>query len=250
VSDPWFKFYPTDWRQDPALRICSLAARGLWIEMIALMHQSTPYGHLLVSDLSPTDAQLAALVGCPSDQVPLLLAELEAAGVFSRTRSGVIYSRKMTRMQKKAATARNNGRKGGNPTLGKSKENAALDNLQVKAWVKPQKLEPEPYKEDTDVSSLPRKRATRLSPEWFLPSDWGDWALSEGWPESVIRAEAAKFKDYWTSKAGRDAAKMDWGATFRNWMRNCKAPKVHSGDGYVGTAKSTDRLRAFIGGAD
>ncbi len=141
MSDPWFKFYPTDWRQDPCLRICSLAARGLWIEMIALMHQSSPYGHLLVSDLSPTDAQLAALVGCPSEQVPHLLGELEAAGVFSRTRSGVIYSRKMTRMQKKAATARNNGRKGGNPTLGKQTENPALDNPEVNPEVKPQKLE-------------------------------------------------------------------------------------------------------------
>jgi hypothetical protein len=214
------------------------------------MHQSSPYGHLLVSGVSPTDAQLAALVGCPSEQVPHLLAELEAAGVFSRTRSGAIYSRKMTRMQKKAATARNNGRKGGNPTLGKHSENTPLDNQEVKAEVKPQKLEPEPYKEETNVSSMPRKRASRLNPDWVLPKDWGEWALSEGWPETVIRQEAAKFKDYWIGRAGKDAAKLDWEATFRNWMRNCKSPKVHSGDGYVGTSKGTDRLRAFIGGAD
>lgn len=40
MSDPWLKFYPTDWRSDPALKMCSLAARGLWIEMIALMHEA------------------------------------------------------------------------------------------------------------------------------------------------------------------------------------------------------------------
>ena len=64
--------------------------------MIALMHEATPYGHLLVSGRSPTDAQLAVLVGATPDQIPELLGELESAGVFSRTREGVIYSRKMT----------------------------------------------------------------------------------------------------------------------------------------------------------
>lgn len=141
MSNPWFKFYPTDWRQDPKLRICGLEARGLWIEMIALMHQATPYGHLLVSGQPPTDMQLAMLVGCAPDQITRLVGEMETAGVFSRTRTGVIYSRKMSRMQKKAATARNNGKKGGNPSLGKERENPALDNLQDNPKDKPQKPE-------------------------------------------------------------------------------------------------------------
>lgn len=91
MSDPWLKFYPTDWRSDPALRMCHLSARGLWIEMIALMHEAAPYGHLLVSGRSPTNAQLAVLVGTSPDQIPELIGELESAGVFSRTREGVIF---------------------------------------------------------------------------------------------------------------------------------------------------------------
>lgn len=89
------KFYPTDWRSDPALRMCRLAARGLWIEMIALMHEAVPYGYLLVSGRSPTDAQLAVLAGATPDQIPELIGELDAAGVFSRTREGVIFSPEM-----------------------------------------------------------------------------------------------------------------------------------------------------------
>lgn len=141
MSDPWMKFYPTDWRSDPALRMCGMAARGLWIEMIALMHEAIPYGHLLVSGRSPTDAQLAVLAGAPSDQIPELLGELEAAGVFSRTREGVIYSRKMTRTAKKAAVARKNGKNGGNPALCKQRENQPSDNQPLKGEVKPQKPE-------------------------------------------------------------------------------------------------------------
>ena len=36
---PWLKFYPSDWRADIALRVCSIAARGLYFEM-ALFNSS------------------------------------------------------------------------------------------------------------------------------------------------------------------------------------------------------------------
>ncbi|MGQ2942910.1 MAG: GIY-YIG nuclease family protein [Blastomonas fulva] len=113
------KFYPSDWASDEKLRMCSLAARGLWIEMIALMHRSDQYGHLLVGTIAPTDAQLAVLVGASPDQIPGLIGELESVGVFSRTRKGVIYSRRMSRDQRKSDDARTAGSKGGNPKLKK-----------------------------------------------------------------------------------------------------------------------------------
>lgn len=141
MTDPWLKFYPTDWRSDPKLRMCGLPARGLWIEMISIMHEATPYGHLLVSGRAPTDTQLAVLVGSPPAQIPELLGELEAAGVFSRTGKGVIYSRRMTRVAKKSAIARKNGKNGGNPTLSKQKENSSSDNQTPTNPVKPQKPE-------------------------------------------------------------------------------------------------------------
>lgn len=141
MSDPWFKFFPTDWRADPSLRMCSLAARGLWIEMIGLMHEAVPYGHLLMAGNSPTDSQLALLAGAPSDQIPDLIGELEAAGVFSRTTKGVIYSRRMARTYKKVAIARKNGKTGGNPTLRKVTKNGLSDNQKAEGGVNPQKLE-------------------------------------------------------------------------------------------------------------
>ena len=49
MSGPWMKFYPSDWRADPALRMCSLGARGLWAEMMCIMHEAEPYGCLLVN---------------------------------------------------------------------------------------------------------------------------------------------------------------------------------------------------------
>lgn len=223
MADPWLKFYTTDWRADPALRVCSLAARGLWIDLICVMHEATPYGHLLVNGRRPTDAQVAVLVGTSPAEFAALLGELETAGVFSRTKDGTIYSRKLTRMAKKAATARNNGRKGGNPSLRKDEDLRPSDNPQDKGGDKPQKPEArDQKKEKGEADASPKKKAdkaTRLPDDWRLPKEWSDWALSQGLDEVSVRREADKFRDHWHAKGGREAAKLDWLATWRNWAR-------------------------------
>lgn len=92
----WSKFYWKDWQTDKALRMCSLAARGLWMEMLCIMHDSEPYGHLtnnVGGKLS--DRELSILANVPFDIVEVLTAELLEKGVCSRTSDGVIYCRRM-----------------------------------------------------------------------------------------------------------------------------------------------------------
>lgn len=97
MKRPASQYYWGDWRRDTALQSCSLTARGLWHEMNCLMHDCEPYGHLTVGNASMQPAQLARLVGVTSRECAALLDELEAAGVFSRTDDGVIFSRRMVR---------------------------------------------------------------------------------------------------------------------------------------------------------
>ncbi len=104
--NPWLKFYPADWQADQALRLCSLAARGMWIECMCIMHRAVPYGHLVVNGRPVTDTQLAVLAGAHPSQIPDLIRELEEAGVFSRTKQGVIYSRRLSRDAKRSAIGR------------------------------------------------------------------------------------------------------------------------------------------------
>lgn len=141
TAKPWMKFYPRDWASDERLRMCSLAARGLWMEMLAVMHRSDHYGQLSVNSKAPTDMQLSQMVGAPPEQITDLTSELESAGVFSRTRKGVIYSRRMIRDDKKARNAKKNGSLGGNPKLSKQKENSGSDNLPDKVQAKAQRPE-------------------------------------------------------------------------------------------------------------
>jgi len=155
---PWMKFYPADWRANRHLRVCSLAARGLWMEILCLMHEATPYGHLLLNGHPVTNAQLAALAGTSSEQISELLGELESAGVFSLTNKGVIYSRRMSRDEKKAKTAKKNGKNGGNPSLCKTKQISAPDNPQDKAEDKAQKPEARSQIDTDDKSASASER--------------------------------------------------------------------------------------------
>lgn len=94
---PAFQFYPADWRTDPGLRLCSLTARGLWIEMMAIMHEGEPYGHLTVQGRPISVDMLARLIGESPTTIKRALRDLEDNDVFSRTDEGVIFSRRMVR---------------------------------------------------------------------------------------------------------------------------------------------------------
>jgi hypothetical protein len=111
------KFYPSDWRGDPRLRMCGLAARGLWIDLMAYMHEGEPYGHLMIDGLVPDLKGIASLVARPVAEVRKALAELEKKLVFSRGNNGEIISRRMVRDRDKALRDQTNGRNGGNPNL-------------------------------------------------------------------------------------------------------------------------------------
>lgn len=78
-------------------------------------------------------------------------------------------------------------------------------------------------------------RATRLPGDWLLPKSWGEWALAE-FPHlthEFIRQEAGKFRDYWCSKP-KDATKLDWEATWRNWIRKAAGDVGRPGNGRYG----------------
>lgn len=120
---PWMKWYPRDWRGDGALRMCSFAARGLWADLLSVMHdEGEPYGHLLINAAVPTAAQIARILGGTAREVEGLLAELKAAGVYDVSEGGAIVCRRMVRDKAKAEADRVNGKGGGNPNLtGKDK---------------------------------------------------------------------------------------------------------------------------------
>jgi hypothetical protein len=145
---PWMKFYSADWRSDAALRSVTFGARGLWIDLLSLMHEATPYGHLLISGRPPSIETISAVLGGRPKEVGNLFKELEDACVFSRTEDGTVYSRRMVRDKARAERDRENGKGGGNPQL--------LN--EVKGGVNP------PDKGE-DKAQIPEARSQRLESE-------------------------------------------------------------------------------------
>lgn len=116
-KQPWFKFYPQDWRGDEELRSCSIGARGLWVEMLCVMHKAEPYGHLLINGKQVLPRQMAKLAGISDAECMKYILELESAGVYSRADDKSVYSRRMVRDKAKAEQAKQWGKGGGNPEL-------------------------------------------------------------------------------------------------------------------------------------
>ena len=136
----WSKFVWKDWTSDAALRSCSLAARGLWMELLCLCHEGEPRGYLTIGGRAPSVGEIARLVGAHHHVVAKLLDELERRGVFSRTELGQVYSRRIVRDEAKWHASSEWGHRGGNPQLkhGGSKTNGAAGvNPKVKATLNP-----------------------------------------------------------------------------------------------------------------
>lgn len=73
------------------------------------------------------------------------------------------------------------------------------------------------------TGKAPRRQGTRLPDDW-RPSQDLVAAVREERPDVDLRTETAKFRDHWHAKAGKDATKLDWDATYRNWIRNARRP--------------------------
>jgi len=247
----WTKWWWQDWQRDPALRMCSPAARGIWMDLLAIMFDAEPCGHLLVNGRQPTERQLAAVCGASIDELTSCLSELEEAGAFSRSEDGVIFNRRMVRDKAISDEASANGKMGGNPTLtgGLNPKRTTGIKRGVKAGVNPnsedglttplkhQEAEAEAdidsslRSESGDDNSLAQKpavrvvgyseptptRGSRLPVDWKPDEELISFARENGCDPDHV---SAKFRDYWLGVSGHRGVKLDWRATFRNWCRS------------------------------
>ena len=116
---------------------------------------------------------------------------------------------------------KNNGKLGGRPKKTQSVISGIPDESQNNPNHKPLTINHKPIKEN--------KRGSRLAQDWFLNKSMGEWASQER-PDIDVRQVADQFKDYWVAQPGQKGVKLDWDATWRNWVRNTKAVKANPYD--------------------
>jgi hypothetical protein len=87
------------------------------MDMLCLMHQAVPYGHLKVNGKVILPHNLARILGATLEETKGWLAELAEAGVFSTDSDGCVFSRRMIRDEQLRQVRAAGGKLGGNPAL-------------------------------------------------------------------------------------------------------------------------------------
>ena len=69
-------------------------------------------------------------------------------------------------------------------------------------------------------------RGSRLQADFEIPLDWQQWAMAEKkWGLREVHDECSVFIDYWISQPGQKGVKLDWFATWRNWIKRSNRKK-------------------------
>lgn len=75
---------------------------------------------------------------------------------------------------------------------------------------------------DGDVlvpAGKPTVRGTRVPHDFSVTDDMRSWAREKSLDYLDLDTITESFVDYWQARAGKDATKTDWVATWRNWIR-------------------------------
>lgn len=65
----------------------------------------------------------------------------------------------------------------------------------------------------------PPRRGTRIPADFAITDSMTAWAAEKIPPGIDLLEETQRFRDYWTAIPGTRGVKLDWEATWRNWMR-------------------------------
>jgi uncharacterized protein YdaU (DUF1376 family) len=129
---------------------------------------------------------------------------------------------------RRIAVEREAKRRENEPTTNRATSRARNANLSQKLEVRSQKLEVVSQKPERSKAEA---RATRLPSDWALPLEWGSWAVQErGWSAAQVHAVAENFRDHWIAAPGSKGLKLDWAATWRNWVRREKSAPASGGN--------------------
>lgn len=239
MTRPSFQFYPADWRANAKLRRCTDAERGVWIDAMCLLHDAEEYGVLRwpLKDL-------AQAIGCKVSSLRALrekgvlkgadVGETCSAFTYAPRHAGregdtvvllpeqkgpIWYSSRMVKDEYIRTLRATNGA-GTNapkPPIGVAKG----DHLSRDA-----RAHPRGRSSSSSSSASPeraeRSRGSRLPPDWTPDAEQIAFCRAER-PDLDPAATAARFVDYWIAQPGAKGVKVDWTATWRNWVRGEKA---------------------------
>ena len=157
-----------------------------------------------------------------SDEVNFLRNVLDDFFVLGKT--GYTHKRievEIKDYQEQVEKNKNNGKLGGRP----KKTQVVMSGL-------PDESQNNPNHKPLTINQEPKEKKTlgkRLASDFSFPLEWEQFCQQTR-PELSPVKTFDQFKDYWIAQAGQKGVKLDWFATWRNWVRSTNAPKVNPAD--------------------
>lgn len=266
MARPSFQFYPADWKNNANLRRCSEAARGCWMDILCILHDSDEYGvvrwpldelaraagvavkyarELAAKNvLKGSDRSVEAYVHTPrhagKDGEPVTLIDsghgpcwYSSRMVLDEWRRKVsggstrfTSTRPDTKPTTKPITMPRQGEALGDGAISSSSSSPSEDSSSLRSEGARGKSGP----------SLPKSNRKTGLPQLFPGDPERDWAV-EHWRSKGradlcgrVNDEIDQFRDH---HAKERSVMADWPAAWRTWVRNAmafnRAPRPDSG---------------------
>ena len=218
---PSMQWYPGDWLKDPCVGQCSPQTRGVWVDMLSLMHENGRTGKL-----QGTYESLARVCRCSIEQFKKTITELKdtnTATVTVRNKKITIINRRMNKEYKERESNKNRQlkfRKKSQPDL--LQEN----NEEVTSY----------SSSSTSLSKESTKENIFYIPDWIPLNLWEEWMgirkkkraiNSVRAMESLIKC-LEKIKNsgrYTVEYAVKKAIEKSWKGLELEWLDNLKENK-------------------------
>jgi hypothetical protein len=195
VKRPSFQFYPADWRNNAKLRRCSEAARGAWMDVLCVLHDSDEYGvcRWPLSDL-------ARAAGVPLK----LLKELADKDVLKGIEKGLTQY---------VYTPRHAGKDGESVVLVESKDGPCwyCSRFVRDEYVRQRRGQSTQFSEGNQPPKATPKKAPKSTPKGVIGGRQGDGSTSTS--TSTLK----------TSPLPPEGAKRDAAIALKTFLAECKA---------------------------
>lgn len=121
---PALHFYTGDWWKDPGIMALNYGERGVWVQMLFLMHESKERGRLSLNDKPYPIKDLARVINVNPKMLQKIIQKLIDVDIVSiENDTKILYSRRMILDEEKRQALVKAGEKGGR---GNKKEKAPL----------------------------------------------------------------------------------------------------------------------------
>lgn len=179
------------------------------------------------------------------DDPDTAIKELVERGLWSRAKGGyqfhdwTVYQPSAERVKATRAVRAEAGSRGGKAKAAKQTASKLLEAGQdfAKQNSAPSRPDPADFSNEkssrADKPAQPRKRGTRIPDDFTVTDPMVAWARDRV-PQVDGRLETEKFVNYWRAQPGQKGTKLDWDATWRNWMLNASGTSTSRRPAYSG----------------